>query len=347
MVSALESMADQISKSYIPMGVEHDPRVPPIGRIVAARVKELEDGEYGLEADIEMFEPGDDLELQTSARELAIKHYSEDLEIGFDRNFSNVEDQVAIREIGKLFGSAPTEEAKKSVDPISLLTIGGAFVLGGVTAGFLSKIGEDGYEFLKKRLSMLLQRRKSGGSEKLFRFQAVVKRGDYEIEVNVLLSDPTEDGIDEFFRNGLTQLDSVLPQYFEIEGLKSLVLEYSERGLVEVFGVRRDAVPLKFSRVRKPIGLRNELSSGVGMWNATRTPEPQLQFMLRLFYCVPDGHQVACAPAVPIFVTHDKPLTKVLARMPPPDLEVINFQELWTPLLRLKCTSKTTLRFGF
>jgi hypothetical protein len=45
-----------------------------------------------------------------------------------------------------------------------------------------------------------------------------------------------------------------------------------------------------------------------------------------------DMHHVGCASAVPIFVTHDKQLVRVLARMPPPNLEVINFQELLTRL---------------
>jgi hypothetical protein len=144
----------------------------------------------------------------------------------------------------------PREFAKKAIDPISVLTIGGAFVLGAICTGFLSKIGEDGYEFLKKRLSMLLQHRKSGEKQRLFEFRAVVRRGDYEIEVNVLLVDPTEEEIDEFFKNGLTQLDALVPPYFGVEGLKSLVFEYSDKRLVEMFGVRRDAVPLRFSRVR-------------------------------------------------------------------------------------------------
>lgn len=45
-----------------------------------------------------------------------------------------------------------------------------------------------------------------------------------------------------------------------------------------------------------------------------------------------DMHHVGCASAVPIFVTHDKPLTKLLRRMPPPNLEVIDFQTMLSRL---------------
>jgi len=41
-----------------------------------------------------------------------------------------------------------------------------------------------------------------------------------------------------------------------------------------------------------------------------------------------DMHHVGCASAVPIFVTHDRPLTRVLARMPLPNLEVLKLQTL-------------------
>jgi hypothetical protein len=41
-----------------------------------------------------------------------------------------------------------------------------------------------------------------------------------------------------------------------------------------------------------------------------------------------DMHHVVCASAVPVFVTHDRRFVNVLARMPTPGLEVINFHTL-------------------
>jgi len=45
-----------------------------------------------------------------------------------------------------------------------------------------------------------------------------------------------------------------------------------------------------------------------------------------------DMHHVGCASAVPTFVTHDKPLTKLLNRMPPPNLEVITLETMLSRL---------------
>ncbi len=58
-VSALEGMVESLNRSYLPVGVEHDPRVPPIGRVISAEVRKRDDGEFEVAAEIEMFEPGD------------------------------------------------------------------------------------------------------------------------------------------------------------------------------------------------------------------------------------------------------------------------------------------------
>jgi hypothetical protein len=55
-ISTLNSMVDQANSSYIPYGVEHDPRIPPLGRIQRARLVPLQDGEAAIEADIEIFD---------------------------------------------------------------------------------------------------------------------------------------------------------------------------------------------------------------------------------------------------------------------------------------------------
>ena len=42
--SALESLVRQLRANYIPIGFEHDPRFPPLGRMIDATVVELPDG---------------------------------------------------------------------------------------------------------------------------------------------------------------------------------------------------------------------------------------------------------------------------------------------------------------
>lgn len=58
---ALESAAATLKRNYISMGVEHDPRNPPIGRLTDAWIKDLESGLSLLKGVGELFEPGDTL----------------------------------------------------------------------------------------------------------------------------------------------------------------------------------------------------------------------------------------------------------------------------------------------
>src|SRR5256885_2323193 len=69
-LSALESMAAHIAKTYVPMGVEHDPPIPPIGRIVSASVVQLTEEEYAVEGELEIFEPDEVVPLGDGGREL-------------------------------------------------------------------------------------------------------------------------------------------------------------------------------------------------------------------------------------------------------------------------------------
>lgn len=134
-------MVEQVNKQYIPMGIEHDPRIPPQGRLVSAKVVKLEDGEYGVEGVGEIFEPGDSYELKDDGREIPLHRQDADnLHIQFDRNYRDRDDQDIINELGRIFGSEPQEEITKSIDPINILTICGAFVLGGIATGFLENL---------------------------------------------------------------------------------------------------------------------------------------------------------------------------------------------------------------
>jgi len=245
-LGALESLVESINSSHTPMGIQHDPRIAPVGRVASAQIRQLDDGEYAAEGVVEFFEPGDEIRLIDDGQELPIHRYEgQGLEILFDRNFRDSEDQVLIEEIGGLFGTRPQEEVKKALDPLTVLTIGGAFVLGSIARGFFSKLGGDAYETLRNRLKKLFARRKAGEKEKLLVFRAAVAAADYDVEVVVVLSNPTDQDIKDFLEAGLSTLDGVVQACWDPQsGLKRLVFEYSGKRLTLKFGVRKDAAPL-------------------------------------------------------------------------------------------------------
>jgi len=200
----------------------------------------LEDGTLAVKGAGEIFEKGDLIELKDELKEIPIEIYDDKkLEIIYDYNFRNPEDQKIINEIAALLKSEPKEELKKSLDPISIITIGGAFVLREFAAGFLNKMGADAWDKLKN----LMKKKKK--SEKLLRFDFTIRLSKDIINVSTILTNPTSLDMESFLKYGLPQLEKMLPKYFAPEiGLKKIIVEFSNNDVKILFGIRKDAVPL-------------------------------------------------------------------------------------------------------
>jgi hypothetical protein len=247
MLSALEDGVKQINAGYLPFGVEHDPRIAPIGRVVAARIKKLEDGEYGLEGEIEIFETGDALPLREDGRQIPLRTYPIDrLQVVYDMAFQDDESKALINEISKQLGTEPTQESKKSLEPIAVMIIGGgAFILGQLAKGFFSRLGQDGYEALKVGLKKLFQYRQSCGKDTLLEVSLVVPIQGHDVEVDILCKNPSSGMLDDVFKKQLQRIDDTLPTLVHPHhGIRKLVFEHEDGNIHLRFAVRRDAVPL-------------------------------------------------------------------------------------------------------
>jgi len=207
----LEALAKHFSLAYIPVGVEHDPRIPPQGRVASGFVRQRTDGEYEVVGILEIFEERDDAEFfQEDKRELKIKdHDSEQLTISYDRTYRFDEDQKEINGIAEVFGSKAIYELKKSVDPISVLTIAGKFVLGAIAVGFFGQIGADGWIQVKKKLVDLFSRTQNRHDEQLLVFRAVTRVNEHDLELEIILTNPTPNDIDQALISGLLIADKL------------------------------------------------------------------------------------------------------------------------------------------
>src|SRR5689334_10627051 len=93
-LSALKGIAEQLNRSYLPVGVEHDPRIPPIGRVISGEVREREDGEFEIFGQIEIFEAGDQIGLENGDRRTVVRYNHDDrVAVIDDRTFQNADDQ--------------------------------------------------------------------------------------------------------------------------------------------------------------------------------------------------------------------------------------------------------------
>lgn len=245
-LEALESLVEQIKTMYIPVNIEHDLRIPPHGRLISAKLIMLEDGEYAVEAVSEIFEESDKIELVNNSREMPLYTYDIDtLGIHYDLTYKDPESQKIIKEISTVFNATPQEEVKKALEPISILTIGGAFILGAVAGGFFNKLGSDAWDALKEKLKRLLKKQGEKSNERLLTFKFTLISEDSKTISEIILTNPNDDDIESFFNHGFKQLDEISPKYTAPSiGLKKIVFCYSHGKLSLEYGVRKDAVPI-------------------------------------------------------------------------------------------------------
>lgn len=250
-LSSLESMSKQANDNIIPLIVEHDPRLPPIGRIVSTQIKQLEDGEYALEGTFCICESEDEFNLLADdKREMKIdEHPINSLSIMYDRSYQNSEDITLIYELNEIVksGSEPAFYTKKALEPISVFYIVGGFALANVAAGFFNQIGSDLWEIFKNKLKKLLSNKTAPEDEKLLSFDFTIEKDGYKVNTSIILTNPTEEDIDNFLEKGIKEVDLLPVEYFEPDmALKKIILEYSDNKLKVNFGVRKDAVPINW-----------------------------------------------------------------------------------------------------
>jgi hypothetical protein len=246
-LSALECMVEQANKDYIPVGIEHDPRHAPGGRIRKAWLEELGVGDYGVMAEIEYFESGDSIPFEDSGRRMPIHEYRDGkIHLEVDRSYDNEPARQVISELKHSVDLVLEYEDKKAIEPISILGIGiGAFLLGEIASGFLNKIGSDAWDLLKRHLGRLLEARKVPSSGYLVSLRFTVDVEDHPVEIQVLLESADIRDVATFFERELPQLDALARKYVTVRPrVRALVVDRTAKGLAVRYAIREDAVPL-------------------------------------------------------------------------------------------------------
>jgi hypothetical protein len=244
----LEPMAEAFNKNYLPLTVEHDVRIPPIGRISSAEIVPLEDGEYAVDGTVEIFEKADTLaSLAGDGRTLAIPH--DDIPsfvVGYDRSYETKEGQQLLTALKALSpASRSTEFAKKAFEPISTLVIGaGIFAFGAIAGGFFSRLGEDLYEGLKKVLASYFART-GQSAHRIIDFCFTVDHREHFIEVHILVENPTPELLESLFSSHFAGIDDCISNFDQDDwAVARVVLKYQDGRLNLLYILRRDCVPL-------------------------------------------------------------------------------------------------------
>jgi len=244
-IEALESMRDHIQSAYLPFIYNHDPRCPPLGRVISAEIVPLDDGEHALQADVELFEAGPIPPLVGDKSIAERSETGDGFVLSVDRTFDLPEFEEPVKAITDLFGTQPRYEVKKALEPIAVLGITAGLLVAGKFAGaFFAKLGTDAAEALSAKLKAIFAQ-KPPEQERLLKFEFEFEDGGRRCQADVILTGPDAGEIDQFFVEGINELDKVLPKCLgQVDGLVRYVFTYTRDGLKLEFAVRRDARPM-------------------------------------------------------------------------------------------------------
>ena len=206
---SLQLMADDLKSDWLPLWYEHDPRIPPSGRVIDGYLEELEDGELALVGIVEQFEAHDVLPFDNS-RAMKIVRAPAEVTVEFDRSYRDRKSQALIVDLANLLGTEARSQAKKAHEPLSILTLTVQATLGGIVGAVAKTVTDDIWLKLKKKISLALVRRRDKGKEYVFQWRFVVIVGGREIEVDLLATAPSESQLDRIFHRHLAATDAIL-----------------------------------------------------------------------------------------------------------------------------------------
>jgi len=249
---AFEDTVSTSDGRYKPILIEHDWRIPPVGRWWPAEVVAEPDGEFSLVAENELFEPGDENLPCTDGREFKpIAPREKEVAISVGPEFLTVEGKPLIQELGRLTGRRPGFEARKSAEPPDVVVISvGVFILGQVAQGFVQALTADVYAQIKRAIGSLFATRARPEREQHLKLDLFFERQG--VQVMLIQADTTPIGVEAALGRGITELDELLPALLaDIPELRLVVTEYTPRGVRICYGLRRDGIPLRLGRAQK------------------------------------------------------------------------------------------------
>jgi len=244
---ALEKANVQIKEYYIPGINDHDPRNPPIGRIESGRVIELDDGEWGLEVELAIFEEGDEKVPYLNGKKLVPEiENPEKFKVMYDISYDNPEGKELIKKLTLISGEEPSLGIKRGPDPISILIIIFGFVGINIAIGFLRKLGANAADALQKTLDEYFKGKSD--NDRLIQWSVTKDVNGNPVEIWIIATNPKKDSIKKFFETGLGNIDDELLEYDIPSNISRVVFKYEKGKLSQMYSVRADGFPIQLKK---------------------------------------------------------------------------------------------------
>jgi len=246
----LERMGARMAGKYTLIGYGHDPRHPPIGRVISTRLIRQEDGEYELVGTFEIWDKNDNSNniLGDGRRiELDSHDYSKPT-ISYNPLFLNQNDPQILSEIAKLGFQLKDDRIEKAYESIiSTIIIYGSFIylgnkaLGAFIDGFFNQLGQktaiEAINGLKKLYLKPLLR-----EERLVTFRCPIIHNGVRHELEVILEKSSD--IEELSKCNLSTIEELVENALVSEPrISQVVIGCTEGKLRILYTVRYDGFP--------------------------------------------------------------------------------------------------------
>lgn len=242
------AMIDQV---IIPVFSVHDPRQPPIGRVVSGVIRGLEDGEYALDVSVELFGPdfipksgrSDD------KRVVIINRPQGKFGIWCNVISATPEETGLLREISEILGTPVSYRSSTGLfqEELPILIIGiGALPFGYIADTVSRRLGLEKIRWLTAKLTRIYATPGENRPESLLIFDLdVTDRQQHSLLIEVILTNPSGKDIEFFFSGGLGELDRILPPFY-LSRLhpKKIVMNFSDGRFRVLYAIQEQGIPL-------------------------------------------------------------------------------------------------------
>ena len=249
----LRDARDQTNSKVMNSHHEHDFRLPPIGRMERAYIRNV-NGINWLLGEFRLFTMDDiNHENRLKGRELAVHDRKEGtVSVVYDRSYV-INDLVQdVEQLQQAFDSSQgiLYENKKSVEPISTLTVlvgmGATFAISQFFGGLFSEAGKETWGLLKK----LIKKNQAikPDEEKQYQFIFTFINEYYKTELMLIFTDPDPDDFEKIIKVNQDKIEQKIISYYEQAiRVKRIVYTYANAQLNHAYSVYQCGTPFDIS----------------------------------------------------------------------------------------------------
>ena len=247
----LKRHLDIIGHVIIPVYSVHDPRQPPIGRVVSGLIVGLEDGEYALDVNVELFDPDFIPECGTSIDKRVVIVNKPDGKFGIwcDMTSLTPEKTEFLQDISKILGTRISSGSSTGIlqEELPTLVIGiGMLPFGYIADTFSRWLDLEKVQQLTGTLTRIYLPAGDPPPDSLLIFDLdVTDRQQRSLLIEVIMTNPSQNDIESFFKWGLGELDRILPPFY-LSRLhpKKIVMNYNDGMFRVLYAIQEQGIPM-------------------------------------------------------------------------------------------------------